>query len=81
MTPMIKKLNRQADKLNRPHCGEPGNQWRNLEYSELGVIDRDELERIARLYEEPIQIAKEAPPYTVYFPSSRNYRKRAARAQ
>ncbi len=80
MTPIVKKLNEHADKLKKSHYGEPGNQWRSLEYAELPAgLTRDDL-RKAR-WEEPITLAEEAPPFTVFFPSAKNYRKRVALAQ
>lgn len=67
----VQKLNKQADKLGRPHNGEIGNQWRSLEYSELpSGITKDDLRKAA--FSEGITLAEEAPPYTVFFPSRRN---------
>lgn len=68
---LIRMLNLRADELGKPHNGEPGNQWRSLTYSEVShLFGKDEL-RKAR-FDEPLTLAEEAPPYTVFFPSVRN---------
>lgn len=68
---LIRLLNKRADALGKPHYGELGNQWRSLEYSEVQhLVAKDELRRLR--FTEPITLAEETAPWTVFFPSVRN---------
>jgi hypothetical protein len=68
---LIRLLNLRADEIGKPHYGEAGNQWRSLTYGEVEhLVSKDELRKMR--FDEPITLAEEAPPWTVFFPSINN---------
>lgn len=73
MHPVLAKLNRRADKLKKPHMGEKGNQWRQLAFNELGDLDWP---HIQRSHIPGVTIHSTPPPGVVWFPSSKNFKKR-----
>lgn len=78
MHPVLAKLNRRADKLKKPHMGEKGNQWRQLDFSELGDLDWP---HIQRSHIPGVTIHTSPPPGVVWFPSSRNFKRRNPKGQ
>lgn len=65
------QLNAQADKLNRPHFGDPGNQWRQLDSSQFPAgLSKDDV-RQGR-FAEGYAVHEGTGDFVVFFASNKN---------